>query len=92
VWGLRALAVVLRTYQKKYRLNTIAQIISRWAPSSENDTKAYITSVARACWVGPEDKIIVEGLLPLLIPAIVRHENGCQPYSEELIAEAIGMK
>lgn len=46
-YGWRAAFVLLtRTYYHKYRLYTIEGIIKRWAPSVENDTKAYIDTVA----------------------------------------------
>lgn len=46
VYGLRAAFILLRRYIKRYGLNTITAIVSRWAPSSENDTWAYIKVVA----------------------------------------------
>ena len=39
--------LLTRTYYYKYRLYTIRTIIRRWAPSSENNTEAYIANVAR---------------------------------------------
>lgn len=45
-WGLRAAAITLRTYIKKYRLNTVQSIIMRWAPPTENNTSSYIKTVA----------------------------------------------
>ena len=45
-YGWRAAFYLLtRTYYHKYRLYTIRDIISRWAPPSENDTGAYIQNV-----------------------------------------------
>ena len=44
-WGIRAAFVILRNYIKKYGCNTVPKIIARWAPSSENDTQAYIKRV-----------------------------------------------
>ena len=41
-WGLRAALKLLRTYRQNYNLNTPRQIITRWAPDSENDTAAYV--------------------------------------------------
>ena len=38
--------MLLRRYIRHYRACTIRDIISRWAPRSENDTEAYIRSVA----------------------------------------------
>ena len=46
-YGYRAMFVVLRTYYNNYRLNTIAKMINRWAPTNENDTSAYINTVSR---------------------------------------------
>lgn len=40
-WGVRAAMLILKKYRKR-GLVTIEQIISTWAPSSENDTEAYI--------------------------------------------------
>lgn len=41
-WGYRAMFKCLNTYSRKYGLDTIRKMISRWAPPSENDTDAYI--------------------------------------------------
>ena len=46
-YGYRAMFVVLRTYYNNYRLNTIAKMINRGAPTTENDTSAYINTVSR---------------------------------------------
>lgn len=56
-YGLRAGFVLLRRYIERYKLNTIAKIISRWAPSSENNTKKYIKSVAHLTGID-ENKVI----------------------------------
>lgn len=91
VWGLRALAKVLLSYQRKYGLNTPAKIIGRWAPPSENDTGAYARQVARALGVGVDDAVDLQDpcTLSKIVPAIVQHENGQQPYPDDLIAEAV---
>lgn len=44
-WGLRAGFVLLRRYINRYGLRTIRDIVSRWAPASENNTRAYINAV-----------------------------------------------
>lgn len=56
-YGLRAGIVLLRTYFKKYHLNTIRGIISRFAPSSENDTESYISYVCQYCSICDDDCI-----------------------------------
>jgi hypothetical protein len=57
-FGWRAAFYLLtRTYYHKYRLYTIRGIISRWAPSSENDTSAYIANVSRLTGIDPDEPI-----------------------------------
>ena len=91
VWGLRALAKVLLSYQRKYGLRTPAAIIARWAPPVENDTGAYARQVAKALGVGVDDHVDLTkaATLERILPAIVQHENGQQPYPSALIAEAV---
>lgn len=45
-YGIRAMARLLINYQDKKGLNTIAEIISTYAPSKENNTRAYVNHVA----------------------------------------------
>jgi hypothetical protein len=90
-YGIRALAKILLNYQRKHAIRTIDGIIHRWAPPSENDTGAYIRAVADACGVKPLDHIEIAEYLPDIVPAIIRHENGVQPYSEDVIAAGLKM-
>ena len=83
-WGIRALARTLIAYQDRHDLKTIAQMIARWAPPGENDTGAYVRDVAVALGVGTEEGIDVHdhAVLRPLVLAIIRHENGHQPYTD----------
>ncbi len=45
-YGIRAMARLLINYQDKKGLNSIAEIISTYAPSKENNTRAYVNHVA----------------------------------------------
>ena len=74
--GLRAIGRLLLNYQSKHGLNTVRQIIDRWAPPSENDTDQYVDHVAKRCGVGPDEHISIAQHLRELMRAIVRHENG----------------
>ena len=57
-YGWRAAFYLLtRTYYHKHRLYTIRGIISRWAPSSENDTRSYIENVSRLTGIDPDEPI-----------------------------------
>lgn len=82
-WGVRALARVLRTYYNKYGLRTIEAIIARWAPPNENDTPAYVRSVANSMAVSPTAELTFPAQLAPLVAAIIQHENGVQPYAME---------
>ena len=89
-FGLRALAVLIRNYKLKYGICSVSGIINRFAPSSENNTAAYIAQVCKALGCKEGDLLDIENdavLLPL-VKAIIRHENGQQPYSDEQIKES----
>lgn len=90
-YGLRALGVTLRTYFNKHGLQTVRGIINRWAPPVENDTLSYVNAVAKALGVTPDQKLDFYTQLPRLIAAIVKHENGSQPYSMQTIQRAINL-
>jgi len=45
-YGIRAMARLLINYQDKKGLNSIAEIISTYAPAKENNTRAYVSHVA----------------------------------------------
>ena len=93
VFGIRALAKVLMNYKKIHGLNTVRQIISRYAPPNENQTKAYIQTVAQQIGVYPDTVIDIEerGILTVFIKAVIRMENGIQPYSDEVIQQGIDL-
>ena len=91
IWGIRALCRCLLTYQSRHGLKTVRGIISRWAPASENNTDAYVASVARAVGVLDGEPIdLTRGdTMRLLVKAIIRHENGQQPYDDATIDDAM---
>lgn len=91
--GIRALAKNLLAYYTKHGLFTIRGIITRWAPSSENDTASYITAVSRDTGFGPDDALRLkdEPVLSALVSAIIRHENGKQPYTAAQLDDGVGM-
>jgi len=91
IYGIRAMARVLIAYQVKHGLRTIRQIIGRWAPPNENDTAAYVEAVS-ADMGFPADKALdmhaYADLRPL-VEAIIKHENGQQPYTGAQIDKAL---
>lgn len=91
-YGIRALAVLVKNYMLKNKIDTVAGIIARWAPSNENDTQAYINSVAKKTGFSVNEKLTPNPeTLAKLAKAIIHHENGIQPYSDEIIKKSIGM-
>lgn len=88
VYGVRALYKVLLTYRNKYGLNTVQGIINRWAPTSENDTGSYINHVSQVLNVQSTTPLVL-AQYPALIKAIIKHENGIQPYSDKVIQDGI---
>ena len=90
-YGIRALAKLLKNYQRLYGLNTPRKIINRYAPPNENQTQAYIQSVAQQLGVQPDTPVDLneEGVLIIFIKAIIRHENGIQPYDTDTILRGI---
>ena len=80
-YGWRAAFYLLtRTYYHKYRLYTIRTIIRRWAPSSENNTEAYIANVACLTGIGPDEPLGIPLEQParwmMLGAAMAIQENG----------------
>jgi hypothetical protein len=90
-WGIRALVKILRNYQTKHGLKTVESIINRFAPQIENDTSSYILSVCQVLDVKPRDVIDVfePGIMINLLKAVIRHENGIQPYSDEVLKKSL---
>lgn len=90
-YGIRAMIIILRNYQRRRGLNTVTGIINRWAPSSENNTQAYINSVAQATGVAPDKPIDTTDsrFMVKLLQAIIRHENGVQPYDFGVFVKAL---
>jgi len=82
-YGIRALARTLITYQDKYKLCTIREIITRWAPPTENNTQAYIHAAAKHAGFAPDMKLNLHDYeqLRAVVGAIIRHENGRGPLA-----------
>ena len=77
-WGYRAIFVLLDTSRVRYGLRTVARMISRWAPPSENRTQAYIDAVCRMTGLSPDEPLDTRDRATMvpLAAAISRVENG----------------
>lgn len=78
IYGLRAAIVLLRRYICHYHLNSIAQIVSRWAPSSENNTRLYINFVSERLGIANDVQIDIfdKGTICRLVEAMAYYECG----------------
>ena len=61
-YGYRAAWKILQTYYERFTKQnqdfTVRNIISRWAPPTENDTEAYIKNVLKMSGIGGKEKLL----------------------------------
>ncbi|WP_447877515.1 hypothetical protein [Serratia fonticola] len=88
--GLAALSRQLQLYGDRGN-NTLNGIIHTYAPRSENKTQSYIDAVSKNTGFNPSDRLNLQSpeVLEKLIPAIIQHENGTQPFSRDDILQGI---
>ena len=87
--GLKAMARQLMLYAQR-GINSVEGIISTWAPSSENNTGAYVNAISSKLGVDPGAALNLQNpqVLSQLMDGIIRHENGRNIYSGELVNRA----
>lgn len=81
-FGIRAFLILCRTYRKKYGIKSVTSFIRRFAPSSENDTKAYVSFVLDGC---NSDILASDGDYDLLAYLIFFYEASGDYVSLDLI-------
>lgn len=85
-YGLRAGFILLRRYIRHYKRLTIEDIISSWAPSNENNTKAYIDTVVKVSGI-PSNRILHysdKETMCKLVDAMCFVENGKHVSMEKI--------
>lgn len=88
-YGIRAGMKLLRNYIQVHGIDTIREIISRFAPSNENDTGAYIRAVAMRTGFDKDKHLNADkNTLTRLAGAIMAHENGGDYVTAEKIERA----
>ena len=85
-YGLRAAFCILRTYRNKHHAVCIEDIITRWAPPTENDTHRYILDVCKLTGFGGKERL-TENNWPQLVKAMARIESGMN-LTEKQIQQA----
>lgn len=85
--GYRAMFILLRNYWRYHALDTISGIINRYAPSCENNTRAYIDYVSSATNIAPDAKIDFNNMMPLvsIVYAMAFMETGHRPDAHEVV-------
>ena len=96
-YGVRAGFIILRRYMSGYnglteKFNTIEKIIRRWAPPSENNTKAYIEQVSKLTGIPSTLKISFSqrSYMVAIVDAMIRVECG-QTVDRMIIESAYDM-
>jgi len=77
-YGLRAAFVLLRRYIRHYKRQTIQDIITAWAPASENHTQKYIDTVSHLMGISPGTPLLYEDIntMTRLVDAMAYVECG----------------
>lgn len=76
-YGFRAIISVLKTYFYKWGLKTLAAIIRRWAPETENKTAQYLKFVCERTGLQPTDILKFSlSVFGAIILAIAHYESG----------------
>ncbi len=79
------------SYQRQ-GIDTVSEIINRWAPPTDkNDTMSYIKAVCEQLGVSADEPLDASNpdTLKALCAAIIHHENGSQPYSDQQLTAGV---
>ena len=91
--GVRALAIILKTYQDVHHLRTVQDMIHRWAPPEDpgNDTGAYIDAVARRMGCAKDAPIDIHNrdTATAMVCAIITQENAPWVYPRRVVAAGL---
>jgi len=85
--GLLAMKSQLGLYYNRDKLDTISSIVSKYAPRSENDTSAYIASVAKRSGFGAAQHLNLSdsSTMASLISAMTKQENSRSGFTPQQV-------
>lgn len=85
-YGYRAAFKTLDTYRRKYGCRTLVDFINRWAPPSENNTAAYIRTVANRSGIAEGEVIDTRSchVMRRIVSAMAFVENGVAAEMEQV--------
>jgi hypothetical protein len=89
--GIRAVARQLSLYGDRDRLSTIRQIITKYAPPSENDTAAYIKAVSARMGVAPDQSLNLrdKATMAALVSAITKQEGRAKGITPQVVIKVL---
>lgn len=102
-YGIRAIAVTLMTYHDKRkardgsRIDTIQEVVERWAPAFENNVRAYASHIQKVMCDEQGVCAMVDEVLDFrdyhvmkgLVKGIIAHENAGYRYPDEVLDEGL---
>lgn len=87
-YGYRAMLITLQNYRRKHGCRSMASIISRYAPATENNTSAYLAKVCSdlqvSCTYEPD--VDDKQVMCRLAAAMSRVENGVPAVMRDIEA------
>lgn len=96
-YGIRAIARTLITYADKRKakngsaIDTVTEVIERWAPSFENNVSAYASHVGKIMGVSALETIDIKQyeVMKGLVVGIIAHENAGFAYPDSVVEEGL---
>lgn len=100
-YGLRALVLIGRSYQKRGK-TTVRGFVETWCPPThrlpsgkivENRTPAYVAFVSSQLGVSPDAPLDLtnRSVVGKLLRAVTQQENGKQPYDDATFVRAMDL-
>lgn len=87
-WGYRAAFKLLHNYQKNNGCRILSDFINRWAPPSENNTSAYVSTVAKRAGLSDVSEIdtLKGDTMRAVVSAMSYVENGVEADEADIAA------
>ena len=86
--GYRAMLITLQNYRRKHGCRSVASIITRYAPATENNTSSYLSRVCNELQVPTtyEPDVADKQVMCALAAAMSRVENGVPAMMRDIEA------
>lgn len=87
-WGYRAAFKLLHNYRKNNGCRILSDFINRWAPPSENNTSAYVSTVAKRAGLSDVSEIdtLKGDTMRAVVSAMSYVENGVEANEADVAA------